>query len=463
IVGCSPLNDATWLIEADPSEPSGFRSPVQLLDTGHDVEIADLDADGRRDIVVVDSASDAVVVVWNTDTGFVTDTPIPVGETPDMAAVADVDGDGLHDVAVVCRGDATAWVLRQQPGRGFESQAPVALGVPFPSVIELADIDSDGAVELLAAGLGSANLQVVDPAAGASETLLPMPSNVRDISVIDLGAGPRAFVLGLTGSVVLEPLFPGGPLLYGEKLALFQQPVRALPRDLDGDGDEDLAVLAQVGRSVRFVDNVAGAFPLTQGCGDGDFFMEFNIAFSARQDPDPVDQLEGLFAAWAADLEGVPDVVRSSARLNGRFASSIPGCPTTLRIELRDRDGLPASATGVSVAVGDGSTLVNVASVTQAANGVFEAVLLGTGQRGEAELIVTAEVDGRSVRLMPSPRVVVDDPADLDGDGDRDEDDLAAWVTAFRDGDPRADQNFDGVVSTADFNAWILNRNNACN
>ncbi|MEM9661581.1 MAG: DUF1028 domain-containing protein [Planctomycetota bacterium] len=463
IVGCSPLNDGTWLIEADPSEPSGFRAPVQLLDTGHDVAIADLDTDGRRDIVVADSVGDAVIVVWNTGAGFIADAPIEIGETPDMVAIADVNGDGLQEVAAVCRGDSSAWVLRQQPGRVFEARDPIPLGVPFPSVVELADIDSDGSVELLAAGLGSATLQVIDPAAGVSETLLPMPSNVRDLSVIDLGSGPRAFVLGVTGSVVLQPLFPGGPLLYGEELALFQQPVRALPRDLDGDGDADLAVLAQVGRSVRFIDNVAGGFPLTRGCGDGDFFMEFNIAFSNRQDPDPVDQLEGLFAAWSADLQGVPDAVRSSALLDAPFASSVAGCPTTLRVELRDRDGLPASAAGLTVEPLAADAPLGVGSIAQVAPGRFEVTLLGRGDRGEARFTLTAELDGREVRLMPTLRVAADDPADLDGDGDRDADDLNAWVAAFRAGDSRADQNFDGVVTASDFNAWVLNRNRACN
>ncbi len=460
IVGCTPTNDGTWLLEADPAEPTGFRAPVRLLEVGHDIAIVDLDGDGRNDLVVVDALGGAVVPVWNDPAGFVPGAPVAVGVTPDMAAVGDVNGDGLVDVAVVCRGDATARVLVQQPGRAFAAEAPVPVTVPLPSVIELADADLDGSLEMLVAGLGSANLQVIDAATGATKGVLPMPSSVRDLSTIDLGDGPRVFVLGFTGSVVLEPLFAGGPLVYGQELPIFQQPVRALVRDLDGDGDEDLAVLGQVGRSVRFIDNVNGAFPLTQGCGDGDFHMEFNIAFSQRQDPDPVDQLEGLFADWAADLAGVPDAVRSSAALAGRFAASGVGCETTVRVELRDREGEAASAGSVEVESSAG--LVEVASVTQTGPGVFEVVLTGTGSRGADELIVRAIAGDRTVQLMPTLAVRVDDPADLDGDGDRDGADLNAWILAYQAGDPVADQNFDGLVSPADFAAWILNANLGC-
>lgn len=460
VIGCTPGGDATWLLAADPSDADGFAEPLQLLDAGHDALIADLDGDGLNDVVVVDAAAGAAVVLWNTAGGLLASAPIAVGDTPDMADAADLDGDGLLDIAVVCRGDATARVLRQVSGRSFDAGAPVSLGIPQPSIVALADVDVDGTIELLAAGLGSDQLALIDPATGGSAALIPMPSNVRAVSTIDLGDGPRVFVTGLTRSVVLEPLFAGGPVLYGQQLTILQQPVRTLVRDLDGDGDQDLAVIGLTGQAVRFIDNVDGSFPLTQGCGDGDFYMEFNVAFSQRQDPDPVDQLEGLFAEWAAELVGVPDAVRSVAAIDWPFASSIDGCATTLRIELRDREGLAASASSVEVTSSAG--LLGVASVTQTAPGSFEVALVGTGARGADALVVRAVAGGRSVELMPMLAVRVDDPADLDRDGDRDSDDLNAWIAAYQAGQAEADQNLDGVVSVADFNAWVLNRNRAC-
>jgi hypothetical protein len=50
---------------------------------------------------------------------------------------------------------------------------------------------------------------------------------------------------------------------------------------------------------------------------------------------------------------------------------------------------------------------------------------------------------------------------DVDVDGSVDPADFEAWVAAYTDGSPLADQNRDGAVTPADFNAWILNYINA--
>lgn len=52
--------------------------------------------------------------------------------------------------------------------------------------------------------------------------------------------------------------------------------------------------------------------------------------------------------------------------------------------------------------------------------------------------------------------------ADVNGDGVVTPADFSAWVTAFNNGDPKADQNCDGVVSPADFSAWVSNYNTGC-
>ncbi len=52
--------------------------------------------------------------------------------------------------------------------------------------------------------------------------------------------------------------------------------------------------------------------------------------------------------------------------------------------------------------------------------------------------------------------------ADLDGDGDTDADDRDLWITRFQAGDPSADQNGDGLVTPADYNAWIYRAGRGC-
>ena len=60
---------------------------------------------------------------------------------------------------------------------------------------------------------------------------------------------------------------------------------------------------------------------------------------------------------------------------------------------------------------------------------------------------------------------MVDDPcdpcvlADVNGDGIVTPADFTAWVLAFNASHPAADQNCDGIVTPADFTSWILNFN----
>lgn len=53
--------------------------------------------------------------------------------------------------------------------------------------------------------------------------------------------------------------------------------------------------------------------------------------------------------------------------------------------------------------------------------------------------------------------------ADTNGDGVLSPADFNAWILAFNANDPAADQNGDGLVSPSDFNAWIANYNAGCN
>lgn len=53
--------------------------------------------------------------------------------------------------------------------------------------------------------------------------------------------------------------------------------------------------------------------------------------------------------------------------------------------------------------------------------------------------------------------------ADTNGDGILTPADFNAWILAYNNGNAIADQNGDGQLSPADFNAWILNFNAGCN
>ncbi|MFI4870550.1 MAG: GC-type dockerin domain-anchored protein, partial [Phycisphaerales bacterium JB061] len=53
-------------------------------------------------------------------------------------------------------------------------------------------------------------------------------------------------------------------------------------------------------------------------------------------------------------------------------------------------------------------------------------------------------------------------PADTNGDGMLSPADFSAWVSAFNANAPACDQNDDGMCSPADFSAWVANYNAGC-
>ena len=52
--------------------------------------------------------------------------------------------------------------------------------------------------------------------------------------------------------------------------------------------------------------------------------------------------------------------------------------------------------------------------------------------------------------------------ADTNGDGVLSPADFNAWIQAYNNQSPACDQNGDGLCSPADFNAWIQNYNAGC-
>ena len=70
-------------------------------------------------------------------------------------------------------------------------------------------------------------------------------------------------------------------------------------------------------------------------------------------------------------------------------------------------------------------------------------------------------VTGLAIELigeMEAPACV----ADVNGDGVLSPADFSAWVAAFNARDMRADQNGDGMLTPADFSAWVSNYNAGC-
>ncbi len=235
----------------------GFGKTAQI-EVGLDpsaVTIADIDGDSLLDLAITNAGDDTVSVLLNTGNGQKYDLValVDVGDEPSDVLVRDYNDDMLADLAVANEGDNTLLILiNQGNAEAFVAlQEPIAVGVN-PNMLLNLDVDQtkdDPCVDLFVLNGGSDNVVAVTNAGG---------EEYYAASFFDVGKEPVGMVVAdfdLNGEIDVATVNQGDGTVTillaedelnfapGLSLPVGSMPSSIVATDLEGDGDNDLALI----------------------------------------------------------------------------------------------------------------------------------------------------------------------------------------------------------------------------
>lgn len=335
----------------------GVGSPVK-------VAAADLNGDGRSDLVIVNEAmASYVTILLGTASGFAPPVNYPVGVEPTGVVIGDFDGDGKLDLAVTNafgadvifvlfgRGDGTF-----TPGIAAYTNALETHNGPFVAGdfngdgrLDLAILDqsSSGSVEIL---LGNGNGTF-----SRGNTYVP-GSTPTGIAARDFnGDGKLDLAIANSGSDNVSIFLGNGDGTFAAAVnyATGMLPVKLTVADFDGDGKLDLAVLNANSANVSIL----------RGNGDGTFAAAVNY---------PTFTVESDIAATDLNGDGKPDVVLGGG---ANVAVLLNNGNATFGAITRYTNGINADSIAVADFDGDGKSdvaacdFINEAVIEHRGNG----------------------------------------------------------------------------------------------
>jgi hypothetical protein len=143
--------------------PSG--TPVSAGTDPLVVRIADVDGDGRRDLVVGSGNDNRVIVLYAGTSGFTLGSVIDSGGPVTGLIVADLNGDAAPDIVTLSRatGIVAAYLQNGLTGDGFPlfERADARSVTVAPAALEAADVNDDGVLDTVVIGGGTSGTLAV--------------------------------------------------------------------------------------------------------------------------------------------------------------------------------------------------------------------------------------------------------------------------------------------------------------
>ncbi len=217
------------------------------------VMFADIDGDGKQDMVVSSLTTDGLYVFQNTSTvgniSFAASVFFATSNDPWIFTIGDVDGDGKPDLAVSNQLGNTVSVLRNTSTAGtisFAAAFNIAMGAA-PYGIATGDLDGDGKADLVVLDNTyalSAYLNTGSPGtiSFAAPVTYASGSGDWDVHIGDVDVDGKPDLVFTSGLAVLPNTSTPGTISFAPAVVFGGGSRPGAMGDLDGDGRLDMAI-----------------------------------------------------------------------------------------------------------------------------------------------------------------------------------------------------------------------------
>jgi FG-GAP-like repeat/FG-GAP repeat len=312
-IGCHAQSQRSSYASRNAAELAPLRM-IRLSVGTHPVmvNIADVNKDGKPDILVANSDSGNVSVYLSDGKGDFTQasgSPFSAGQNPSDIAIADFNADGNFDIAIANHGVKTVTVLLGD-GKGQFSFAP---GSPFsvesnphPHGIAAADFNGDQKLDvaidswaenkvLVLFGKGDGTFQTPGVKFDAGK----MPYHRLRTADVDHDGNADIVTSNFEGASVSVFFGDGHGSFTRKDFPVPPNPFGVAIADLNGDGSSDIAVFHYSGHAV---DRSKNGLSVLFGDGRRNFIL-------ARGSPFPTGQYPSTIAAGDLNGDGTGDIV----------------------------------------------------------------------------------------------------------------------------------------------------------
>jgi hypothetical protein len=298
---------------------ASFSSKVDFTPGSHPVSTtaADINGDGRLDLLVANAYANSVSVMVNTSTpgtiSFAAAVDFTVGSNPWAVTTGDLDGDGMLDIATANGLSDNVSVLRNTSTLStvsFAAKTDYAAGVQ-PYAVAIHDLNGDGKPELVAgynSSPGAASVYKNTSTAGTISLNAKMDfatgDNPKSVGIADIdGDGKPDLVLAAYNTSanaisILRNTTSSGSIAFAAKVDLpaGTNPYGIALGDLDGDGKTDIA-------SPNSNANTLSVYRNTSSSGSVSFATKVDYTTGSNPVSIAIDDLNG---------DGKPDIALSN-------------------------------------------------------------------------------------------------------------------------------------------------------